>query len=107
LPLYAASLALALPALSAALWAWRARAEDPDPVPLRRFLRGYRLNLVDSLKIGVPGLVVLTVLATNITYGDVTRTSALSGACFLVSVMVALLLCWSLWITSALSFLLI
>jgi len=104
LPLYAASLALALPALSAALWAWRARAEDPDPVPLRRFLRGYRLNLVDSLKIGVPGLVVLTVLATNITYGDVTGTSALSVAFLLLSVMVALLMTRALSITSTLSF---
>src|SRR5699024_4230990 len=62
IPLYTASLLFVLPAVAAAFWAWRARAQDFDPVPLSRFLRGYRLNVLDSLKIGVPGVVVLTVM---------------------------------------------
>lgn len=104
LPLYAASLVVALPALTAALWAWRARFEDPDPVPLSRFLRGYRVNLVDSLKIGVPGLAVLTVLGTNITYGEVAGTSALNIAFLLLAVMVAAVMLRAVSIVSALSF---
>ena len=104
LPLYAASAVFALPAVSAALWAWRAWAEDPDPVPLSRFLRGYRLNLGDSLKIGVPGLLLLTILGTNITYGDVVGTGALNIAFVVLAAMVVLLLTRALSITSALSF---
>lgn len=104
LPLYGASLVLAMPALTAALWAWRARSEDPDPVPLTRFLRGYRLNLLDSLKVGIPGLAVLSVLATNITYGEATGTSALSLAFLLLAVMVTAVTLRALSIVSALSF---
>jgi len=104
IPLYTASLLFILPAVAAAFWAWRAWTEDPDPVPLARFLRGYRLNLVDSLKIGVPGLVVLTVLATNITYGEVAGTSALNIAFLLIAAMVAAVMMRSLSLASALSF---
>lgn len=104
LPLYAASLVVVLPSVSAALWAWRAWTEDPDPVPLARFLRGYRLNLLDSLRIGVPGLAVLTVLATNISYGDAVGTGALNIAFTLLAAMVAVLMMRALSITSALSF---
>lgn len=103
-PLYAAALVFVLPAMTAALWAWRARTEDPDPVPLSRYLRGYRLNLVDSLKIGVPGIAVLTVLATNITYGEAAGTSVLNIAFALLAVMVAAVMVRALSIASALSF---
>ena len=104
LPLYGASLVPVLPAATAALWAWRARSEDPDPVPLVRFLRGYRLNLLDSLKVGVPGLAILIVLATNVTYGEATGTSALSLAFLLLGLMVGAVMLRSLSIVSALSF---
>lgn len=104
LPLYAASLLFVLPAVSASVWAWRAWAEDPDPVPLARFLRGYRLNFLDSLKIGIPGLAVLTVLATNITYSEAIGTSALNIAFPLLAVMVAVAMMRALSIASALSF---
>lgn len=104
LPLYAASLLFVLPAVGASFWAWRAWTEDPDPVPLKRFLRGYRLNVVDSLKIAVPGMVVLTVLATNITYGHVAGTSVLSIAFLIMAVMVALVMMRALSLASALSF---
>lgn len=104
LPLYGASLVPVLPAVAAALWAWRARTEDPDPVPLTRFLRGYRLNLLDSLKVGVPGLAILIVLATNVTYGEATGTSALSLAFLLLGLMVGAVMLRALSIVSALSF---
>src|SRR5699024_8195306 len=78
IPLYTASLLFVLPAVAAAFWAWRARAQDFDPVPLSRFLRGYRLNVLDSLKSGVPGVVVLAVLATKITYGGADGTRFLN-----------------------------
>lgn len=107
LPLYAAALVVVLPSVSAALWAWRAWSEDPDPVPLARFLRGYRLNLLDSLKVGVPGLVVLTVLGTNISYGEAVGTSALNIAFALFAAMITVLMMRALSISSALSFRLI
>lgn len=104
LPLYTASTILLLPAVAGSLWAWRAHAEDPDPVPVRRFLRGYRHNLLDSLRIGVPALVILTVLATNITYGGTVGTGALTAAFVLLAVMVSVMTVRALSIASAFSF---
>jgi len=104
IPLYTASLLFVLPAVAAAFWAWRARAQDFDPVPLSRFLRGYRLNVLDSLKIGVPGVVVLTVLATNITYGEAAGTSFLNVAFVAFAVMVVMVMTRALSILSTFSF---
>lgn len=104
LPLYIASLAPALPAVAAALWAWRARGEDPDPVPLRRFLRGYRLNVADSLKVGAPGLLLLTVLTVDIAYGEAVGTSVLNVALLLLAAIVAMMVLRALSIVSTLSF---
>lgn len=104
IPLYTASLLFVLPAVTASFWAWRSWTEDPDPVPLSRFLRGYRLNVLDSLKIGVPAMAVLTVLATNIIHGEAAGTSALNIAFLIISVIVAAVMVRSLSIASALSF---
>lgn len=104
LPLYLASAVCVPPALAAALFAWRTQAEDPDPVPARVFWRGYRLNLLDSLQITVPGVVVLTVLATNITFGEAVGTGALSLAFVVLAGMVALVTVRALSIVSAFSF---
>jgi len=104
LPLYGASFVTVLPATSAALWAWHSRTEDPDAVPVARFLRGYRLTVLDSLKIGVPGLVTLSVLGTDIAYGQAVGTGALNTAFVLLAVMVATVMLRALSIASALTF---
>lgn len=67
-----------VPAVAAASSAWRARTEDSDPVPAARFLRGYRLTWADSVVVGLPALLVLGVLATNVAYGASLGTEGLS-----------------------------
>ncbi|MGO3314692.1 MAG: DUF624 domain-containing protein, partial [Brachybacterium tyrofermentans] len=69
-----------VPAVSAALYAWRRRSEDPDLVPASRFLRGYRLNLLDSLKVGVPAVLVLGILSANVTFGAQLGTASFNAA---------------------------
>src|SRR5699024_7305247 len=48
-----------LPALAAGLYACRAWREDRELIPARHFLKGCRLNTVDSLAVGAPALLVL------------------------------------------------
>src|SRR5699024_6327981 len=80
-----------LPAVAAGLYACRAWREDQELTPARHFLRGYRLNALDSLKVGAPLLLVLGVLGVNLTQGGSAGAGAL-GAVFLVLGAVALLL---------------
>lgn len=54
------------PAVAAALFAWERRAQDGDSSPLPQFARGYRVNLVDSLRVWVPLLLLLVVLGVNL-----------------------------------------
>lgn len=54
------------PALSAALFAWRRFSQDHDTSPARHFWRGYQLNWADALRIWVPSLAVLSLLAVNL-----------------------------------------
>lgn len=54
------------PALSAALFAWRRFTSDHDRSPARHFWRGYQLNWADALRIWVPSLAVLALLAVNL-----------------------------------------
>lgn len=56
-----------LPALSAGLYACRSWREDRDLIPARQFLRGYRLNALDSLRVGTPVLLVAALAAFNLT----------------------------------------
>jgi hypothetical protein len=69
LPL-AAACALPLgPALSAALYAWHLRRADlTDLRPAAAFWRGYRVNLAGVLRIWVPVLVWLTIVAVNLAH---------------------------------------
>ncbi|MEU8261944.1 DUF624 domain-containing protein [Micromonospora sp. NPDC048999] len=69
LPL-AAACALPLgPAVSAALYALHHQRPDPtDLHPARVFWRGYRANLADVLRIWVPLLLWLTVIAMNLAH---------------------------------------
>ncbi|GLW22759.1 hypothetical protein Mame01_28020 [Microbispora amethystogenes] len=64
LPLAAACLLPAGPALSAALYALHRRRPDlADLRPAAAFLRGYAMNVVGALKVWVPALALLTVVA--------------------------------------------
>ena len=79
-----------LPAVSAALYACRAWREDQELVPARQFLRGYRLNALDSLRAGGPVLLVLALVAFNLSYSTAPR-SGLATIAFLILGGVALL----------------
>lgn len=50
------------PALAAALYALGDKARDDGLGPVAAFLKGYRLNLVDALKLWVPALGLIAVL---------------------------------------------
>lgn len=104
IPLYTASSLFLLPAVAAAFFAWRKRAGDPDPVPIPRFLRGYRVNLLDSLRIGAPAIAVLTVLGINLTYGGAVGTEFLTIPFAVMAVAVVLLTTRALAIASTFSF---
>ncbi|GLZ61459.1 hypothetical protein Misp05_50350 [Micromonospora sp. NBRC 107095] len=71
LPLVALFLVPVGPALSAALYALRQqRADLTDLRPAALFWRGYRANAFGVLRIWVPTLLWLTVLALNLAYRD-------------------------------------
>ncbi|GAA4971106.1 putative membrane protein YesL [Nonomuraea thailandensis] len=66
-PLMAACLLPAGPALSAALYALRHRGRELTELrPAPAFWRGYRLNFGAAMKIWVPWLVVLALVGTNL-----------------------------------------
>lgn len=69
IPLYALCAIPLAPAFSAAMFALRRRAIDDDLAPVKQFWRGWRLNTLDVLKLWVPLLTVLTVLAIDIAHG--------------------------------------
>ncbi|MCL2594429.1 MAG: DUF624 domain-containing protein [Promicromonosporaceae bacterium] len=58
------------PALSAGLYAMRAASTDEGLTPVRSFWRGYRLNWLAALKVWVPPLLLLAVIATTITHSE-------------------------------------
>jgi hypothetical protein len=68
LPLVALACVPFGPAVAAALFAWRVFATDRDLSPARHFWRGYRLDALDVLRWWVPTLVVLAVVAVNLTH---------------------------------------
>ncbi|SCF11130.1 DUF624 domain-containing protein [Micromonospora chokoriensis] len=71
LPLAALFLVPVGPAISAALYALRHQRTDlTDLRPAARFWRGYRTNVSGVLRVWVPTLVWLTVLAMNLAYRD-------------------------------------
>ncbi|MGO1284323.1 MAG: DUF624 domain-containing protein [Brachybacterium sp.] len=93
-----------LPALAAGLYACRTWREDQDLAPARQFLRGYRLNALDSLKVGTPVLLVLALLAFNLTYSDAVGTSLLNVVFLVVGAAALLVLVRVLSIVSTFSF---
>ncbi len=80
------------PAASAAFFAWKRFGEERDQAPARHFWRGYRLNLLDSVRVWVPGLVVLGLLATNLTHLGAVHLPVLVGT--LSGVVAVLVLVW-------------
>lgn len=93
-----------LPAIAAALYASRAWREDHELLPARQFLRGYRLNALDSLRVGAPVLLVLGLAALNLTYAEATGTSLLNIVFLVVGAAALLLLARALAIVSRFSF---
>ncbi|MFG1902891.1 hypothetical protein ACQP0I_15420 [Micromonospora carbonacea] len=72
IPLYAACALPLGPALSAALYALHHQRPDlTDLRPAAAFRRGYRANLAGVLRIWVPLLALLTVVAVNLAHLDV------------------------------------
>ncbi|TDC64111.1 hypothetical protein E1258_09035 [Micromonospora sp. KC207] len=72
IPLYAACVLPLAPALSAALYALHHQRPDlTDLRPAAAFRRGYRINLAGVLRIWVPLLAWLTVVAVNLAHLDV------------------------------------
>lgn len=102
LPLYVLCAAPLGPAVAAAFFAWRVFLRDRDPSPAPHFWRGYRLNALDALRVWVPSVVLLAVLATNAA-SDV--AGGLPPTVFLG--LAAVLLLWTvrmLGVTSAFAF---
>ncbi|MDM8086035.1 DUF624 domain-containing protein [Cellulomonas cellasea] len=67
-PLLAIALVPVAPALSAAVFAWRARGREHDLAPAQHFWRGYRLNALDVSRWWLPALAVGTALAVNLAH---------------------------------------
>lgn len=105
LPLVAACLVPVGPAYCAAVYALRRRADEDDLRPARAFLRGYRLNVLDALRVWVPALLVLTVLAVNALHVELAAVPA--GFELVMLVLGAVVLVWAvhaLTIVALLSF---
>lgn len=88
LPLYALCALPVGPAIAAAVFAWRDFTSARDERPAVHFWRGYRLNLVDSLRVWLLALAAFTVLGMNIGHGAVTGPSAVVSIALCVVVAV-------------------
>ena len=98
LPLYAACLLPAGPAASAALFAlWRRSGDLADLHPAAAFWRGYRLNAAGVLRIYVPWLAVMTMVAVTLAHGHVGGIPGWWRALLVVIAVVA-----TLWLVNAL-----
>ncbi|WP_062946683.1 DUF624 domain-containing protein [Brachybacterium sp. sponge] len=93
-----------LPALSAGLYACRSWREDQDLVPARQFLRGYRVNVRDSLVAGSPVLLVAALAAFNLTRSSSPALGAGEIAFLVVGAAALLVLIRALSIVSRFSF---
>jgi uncharacterized membrane protein YesL len=106
LPLVALFLVPVGPAVSAALYALRHQAPDvTDLRPAARFWRGYRANALGALRVWVPTLLWLTVLAVNLAYrGAVGLANWWAVPLVLIGVGVTLCAANALMITSLFDF---
>jgi uncharacterized membrane protein YesL len=95
------------PALAATLHCVRKIMRDRDLDPTRDFMRGYRLNVADTLRYWVPAVAVLTVLLLNLTSLDSRRSPQDAVLQIVTPVLVllgALLLMNTLVISTAFNF---
>ena len=98
LPLEALCVLPVGPAASAALYALHKRQSDlADLTPAAAFWRGYRLNAASALKVFVPWLVVLTMVAMTLAHRAVSHLPGWWVALLLVIAVAA-----SLWLVNAL-----
>jgi hypothetical protein len=95
-PLAALALVPVGPAVSAALFAWRACLTESGLEPARHFRRGYRANVADVLRWWVPTLALLTVLVTNLTHLDAVIASPTARG-VVRSLLLVLVLVTVLW----------
>ena len=95
-PLAALALVPVGPAVSAAVFAWRACLAEPGLEPMRHFARGYRANVRDVLAWWVPTLALLTVLVTNLAHLDVAVPAPAARAA-VQGVLLAVLAATVLW----------
>ena len=92
-PLFALACLPFGPSVAAALFAWRVFVRDRDLSPARHFWRGYRLDALDVLRWWVPTLVLLAIVAVNLTHlSDAGFPPALAIVLGAIAVMVVL---WS------------
>jgi hypothetical protein len=97
LPLYAACLLPAGPAVSAALFAlWRRSGDLGDLHPAAAFWRGYRLNTAGVLRVYVPWLAVMTMVAMTLAHGP---TAGLPGWWRVLLVVIAVAA--AVWLANA------
>jgi hypothetical protein len=86
------------PALSAALFALRQHKGDlTDLRPAAQFWRGYRLNLGGVLRVWIPWLALMTVLAVNLSHA---KAAAIPG--WWAALLVAFAAVATLWMANAL-----
>jgi hypothetical protein len=86
------------PACSAALYAWHHRRGDlTDLRPATVFRRGYRLNARPILRIWIPWLAWLTIMALNVAYFEATALPA-----WWLALLIAVAAAASLWMANAL-----
>jgi hypothetical protein len=98
LPLAAVCLTPMGPALSAALYALHRRRLDlADLHPAAAFWRGYRLNARSALRVYLPWLAVMTVVATTVAHH---RAAAIPG--WWVVLLGVIAVAATLWLTNAL-----
>jgi hypothetical protein len=95
-PLAALALVPVGPAVSAAVFAWRASLREPGLEPLRHFVRGYRANALDVLRWEVPALALVTVLVTNLAHLDAAVADPVARAA-VRGVLLLLLVATALW----------
>jgi hypothetical protein len=87
------------PALSAALFALHQHRGDlADLRPFGRFWRGYRLNAVGALRVWIPYLVGMTVIAVNLAHPE---SAGVPGWWAVLLVVIAVVA--SLWVLNALA----
>jgi uncharacterized membrane protein YesL len=93
--LYAIAGAFLGPAIAAALHCMRKIMREKDLNPTRDFVRGYRLNVLDTLKFWVPAVAVIAILVLNLRSLE-TQNSPMDAVLQVLMVLVALV--GTLWL---------